>query len=159
MPETLKGISKQRLRWAQGGTEVLLKYRTMFKDWTTRRMWPVFVEYTISVFWAFCMAFTILLWLLSMLFPLPDTLQISGLLPQWHGVILGLTCLTQFAIAMKIDSRYDMGAGKHYYWMIWYPIFFWMITMGMTVWAAPKALFKRKGVRAVWVSPDRGVGR
>lgn len=39
MPETLKGLWKQRLRWAQGGSEVLLRYlRHMFK-WRSRRMW------------------------------------------------------------------------------------------------------------------------
>jgi poly-beta-1,6-N-acetyl-D-glucosamine synthase len=159
MPETLKGLVKQRLRWAQGGTEVLLKYRNMFLDWRTRRMWLVFIEYTTSVLWAYAMMFTILLGFLGIVLPLPEYLSVSTLVPQWHGIILGLTCLLQFAVALSIDRRYEKGLGKYYYWLIWYPIFFWLITMSVTIWATPKAVFKKKGTRAVWVSPDRGVSR
>jgi len=41
--------------------------------------------------------------------------------------------------------------------MIWYPLTYWLLSTATTVAALPKALLKRKGTRAVWVSPDRGV--
>jgi biofilm PGA synthesis N-glycosyltransferase PgaC len=41
--------------------------------------------------------------------------------------------------------------------MVWYPIVFWLINMLTTVIGVPKAALKRRGTRAIWVSPDRGL--
>jgi len=41
VPETLKGLWRQRLRWSQGGVEVLRKHIDIWKDWRQRRLWPV----------------------------------------------------------------------------------------------------------------------
>jgi len=157
MPETLKGLWRQRLRWAQGGVEVLLKYGSSLLQWRKRRMWGVLLEHVTSIFWAYMMTLTILLWFLGLAFPMPEGLQVRTLLPEWYGVILGFTCLLQFAVSLMIDGRYEKGVARHYYWMIWYPIFFWLINMATTVVAFPKALLKRRGTRAVWTSPDRGL--
>ena len=61
------------------------------------------------------------------------------------------------ALSLVIDRRYETRIGRNYYWMIWYPIAYWMINTLTTVVAFPKALIKRRGVRAIWVSPDRGL--
>lgn len=157
MPETLRGLWKQRLRWAQGGVEVLRRYGHQVLRWHRRRMWGVLLEYTTSVLWAYVMAAIFALYLLGLLLPLPDTLSVPTLLPQWHGVILGVTCLVQFAVSLIIDSRYEKGLWRVYFWVIWYPLAFWLISMLTTVVAVPKALLKRRGQRATWVSPDRGI--
>lgn len=158
MPETLKGLWRQRLRWAQGGVEVILRYALpLARNWRSRRMWPVLVEYLLSLVWAYVMAGLILLWLLGQVLPLPPQWTVPTLLPQWHGVILGATCLAQFALSMAIDRRYEPGVGRNFYWMIWYPIAYWSLSMLTSVVALPKALLKRRGTRAVWVSPDRGI--
>ncbi len=157
MPETLKGLWKQRLRWSQGGTEALIKYLPRLTGWRMRRMWPVYLEYFTSVFWAYIMLFVFGLWVTGQFFELPPPLSIPTLLPGWNGVVLGVTCLLQFAISLAIDSRYEKGIGKIYYWMVWYPIIFWVMSVATTVVAVPKALFKKKGTRATWVSPDRGM--
>lgn len=157
MPETLRGLWKQRLRWSQGGAEVLIKYLPRLPHWRMRRMWPVYLEYFTSVFWAYIMLCVFSLWVVGQFFELPPTLSIPTLLPGWNGVVLGVTCLLQFAVSLAIDSRYEKGIGKIYYWMVWYPIVFWMLSVATTVVAVPKALLKKKGKRATWVSPDRGV--
>lgn len=157
MPETFKGLWKQRLRWAQGGVEVLLRYGTNILRWRQRRMWGVLLEYFMSVIWAFVMATIFLLFFIGLIVELPETLTVNTILPQWNGVILGVTCLLQFAVSLFIDSRYERGLWKVYFWVIWYPLAFWLISMLTTVAAVPRALFKRRGQRAVWVSPDRGV--
>ncbi len=157
MPETLQGLWKQRVRWAQGGSEVILKYWKKMMNWKKRRMWPVFIEYTVSVFWAYCLTTTVFLWIVGLIFSLPSFLHMPSLMPGWNGIVLAFTCLLQFFVAMMIDGRYERGLGKFYYWMIWYPIVYWCINVGTTVVAFPKALFKKKGARAVWVSPDRGL--
>ncbi len=156
-PETLRGLWRQRLRWAQGGVEVLLRYQRRLLSWKHRRMWMVIVEYATSVFWAYLMTGIFMLFFLGLVLPLPDSLHVPTLLPQWTGLILGVTCLTQFAVSLAIDSRYEKGLWKVYFWVIWYPLAFWILSMLTTVVAVPKAILKRRGKRATWVSPDRGI--
>lgn len=158
MPETLRGLWRQRLRWARGGVEVLLKYGRGLLSWRRRRMWGVVLEHMVSITWAYAMAATVALYLLGFVVPLPEPLRIHTILPEWHGVLLGITCLLQFAVSLAIDGRYEeKGLGRYYYWMIWYPLVFWVINMLTTVVAVPTAVLRRRGVKAVWESPDRGI--
>lgn len=157
MPETLKGLWKQRLRWAQGGVEVMLRHTRDLLNWRKRRMWAVLFEYMLSVGWAYIMLFIMLLWLAGLFVPMPEQLYVQTILPRWHGVILGMVCLTQFAASLVIDRRYETGVGRNYYWMIWYPIAYWMLSLFTTVTAVPKTLLKRRRERATWISPDRGI--
>lgn len=157
MPETLKGLWRQRTRWAQGGAEVILRYFRKLGAWKSRRMWPVCLEYSLSVLWSYTMLATFVLWGLGFFIELPETLSVPSLLPGWTGVLLGLTCLLQFALSLAVDARYEKGIGRIYYWMIWYPIVFWVINVLTTVYTLPIAIFKPKGKRAVWESPDRGI--
>jgi len=158
MPETLRGLWRQRLRWAQGGVEVILKYLPRMWRWRSRRMWLLYVEFLVSLLWAHAVAGVVLLWLLTSLgVPLPTAVAVSSLLPGWTSVALIVTCLVQFSISLAIDARYEKGVSKYYYWMIWYPLAYWLINVFTTVCALPRALVKRRGTRAIWVSPDRGV--
>jgi cellulose synthase/poly-beta-1,6-N-acetylglucosamine synthase-like glycosyltransferase len=106
--------------------------------------------------WAYCMLAIIVLWTLGKFVPLPPGLQVPTMIPHWHGVILGLTCLLQFLISLVIDRRYETRIGRNYYWMIWYPVAYWLINTFTTVVAVPKALLRKRKQRVVWVSPDRG---
>lgn len=157
MPETFRGLWRQRLRWAQGGMEVFKRFFGNLLSWKKRRMWLVAFEYLVSVIWSFTAASIIILWLLGLFLPMPSYLYISTILPGWNGVILGLTCLIQFAVSIKIDARYDYKLGRHYYWMIWYPLAYWIINVCTIVVGAPKGLMSKKGRRATWKSPDRGI--
>ena len=87
---------------------------------------------------------------------LPPALTIDTLLPGWNGVVIGTTCLLQFAVSMWLDSRYEKGLGRYYYWMIWYPLAFWVLNVFTTLVAIPKVLFRGRQ-RATWKSPDRGL--
>ncbi len=157
MPETLKGLFKQRTRWAQGGAEVLLKYADIFSSWRKRRMWMVYIELVTSIIWAYVIVAIFALWLLGNFITLPETLRIRDILPGWNGVILAFTCLIQFAVSLFIDSRYERNISRYYYWMIWYPMLFWMISTVSSVIGFPRAVFRNKKNKAIWTSPDRGL--
>ncbi len=156
MPETLKGLWRQRLRWAQGGVEVLHHHGNSLVSWRKRRMWGVLLEYMLSVAWAYAMLFIIVLWALGKFIQMPEQLTVLSLLPSWHGVILGVVCMLQFASSMVIDRRHETGIGRNYFWVVWYPMVYWMLSMFTTIVAVPKTLSKRR-TRATWVSPDRGI--
>jgi len=157
MPETLKGLWRQRLRWAQGGVEVFRRYFRRLLTWRSRRMWIIGLELIVSTFWAYTIGFVFCLWALGLLLPLPPPFNVLTILPGWSGVILGVTCLIQFGVSLAIDSRYEPSLGKFYYWMIWYPMVYWMLHSAATIVALPIALSKARGKRAIWVSPDRGI--
>jgi len=92
----------------------------------------------------------------GLFFPVAPEWYINSLLPQWYGVILGASCLIQFMVSLWIDRRYDKGRMfRSYFWVIWYPLFFWILTMLTTVVSLPKTIFKTQ-TRARWISPDRG---
>ena len=156
-PETLKGLTQQRIRWAQGGAETFFRYLGKMLSWRRRRMWLICIEYIVSVAWSYSLVLTLVLWVTGKLVDLPDYLQISTLMPKWPGVILGLTCLLQAGVSLVIDSRYEKGLFKYFFWMVWYPLAYWMINVVATVQGFPKALVKKRGERAVWISPDRGI--
>lgn len=158
MPETLSGLWKQRLRWAMGGAQVLLKNLDVLWRPNQNHLWPLMLELCLSLFWSYAMCLLLLVWLAGLLLPAGTSPALaSPLLPQGASVLLGATCLLQFAASKWLDSRYDHGLGRNYYWMIWYPLVFWVINIATTVTAFPKVLLRREGKRARWVSPDRGV--
>jgi biofilm PGA synthesis N-glycosyltransferase PgaC len=156
-PETLRGLWQQRLRWSTGGIQVLLKNWRIGYIWKARRMWPVLLEYVISVAWAYTMSAIAVLWLAGLVIELPPGYQVPSFLSGWNGVLLGTTCLLQISISLALDSRYDMRLVRSFYWMIWYPLAYWMLNMITTIVAVPRALLRRSQRRARWTSPDRGI--
>ncbi len=160
MPETLRGLWKQRLRWAQGGTEVLLKNIRTIWIWPHRRLWPMLLEYCLSSLWAFAFALSALLWILGHFVALPPQIHIHNLVPPaFTGMLLAMVCLGQFGLSVWIDRRYEPGLTQTLYWMIWYPLVYWLISMLTTLCSFPKVLFKTPRQRARWTSPDRGIKR
>ena len=160
MPETLRGLWRQRVRWARGGIEAALKYRALLRDWTKRRMWPVYGEYAVGSVWCYAWAFTVLCWVMTLLAPAywPNDLFVETLLPRWTGVILGVTCLLQFMIGLYLDSHYEKGIFRNLFWAIWYPAVYWMMSSIATIVAIPQALYWHGRVQyATWKSPERGV--
>ena len=157
MPETLRGLWRQRLRWAMGGIQVIHRDFGAVLHWKSRRMWPVFGECVISVIWGHAIAAIFLLWLIGRFVQMPHPLAVQSVIPGWTGVLIGVTCLFQSAVALFLDRRYDRNLARIFYWMIWYPLVYWLINMLTTVCAVPAVILRRRTERAVWVSPDRGL--
>ena len=149
MPETFKGLWRQRLRWAQGGIEVLLNHFRSLLSWRSRRMWIVAAELMVSTFWAYTMAFVFGLWVVSQFVLLPEPFSNVTIMLGWSGVLLGTTCLLQFAVSLSIDSRYEPRLGRVYYWMVWYPMVYWIIQVITSVSALPRALLRGRSNRAI----------
>lgn len=157
MPETFAGLWRQRLRWAQGGMEVFKRYFKQLFKWRSRRMWIVAAEYITSAVWSYVAAGIIVLWAVGLVVNIPEPFHIGTIVPGWNGVMLAMTCLLQFAVSLVIDSSYDKGLGRYYYWMIWYPLAYWLINVITVIVGVPKALLRQEGIRATWKSPDRGI--
>jgi poly-beta-1,6-N-acetyl-D-glucosamine synthase len=175
VPETLTGLWRQRLRWAQGGLEVLIKHAHIWAHFSNRRFWPVYVEYTLGVIWAISLVGVVVIWLILFLAKYACTLSLvatycapvyafgqsitifsNPIYPKWYGTVLCLTCLLEFLVSFVIDRKYEKGIMKYYFWVVWYPLVYWIIIMITTIKAIYNVLIKKKR-SAIWKSPDRGL--
>lgn len=159
VPETLRGLWRQRLRWARGGMEALLVHWRALLRWRGRRMWPVMVELVVSTAWCYLVVAVIAAWLVSQVAPawVPEPLRVSSLLPGWSGSLLAMVCLLQFSVGLALDRRYEgSGLVRQLFWAIWYPALYWLITAGTSVVALPIAILHHgRTHHATWKSPDR----
>ena len=151
VPETIKGLWRQRRRWSEGGLEVIFRHWDIFKSWKRRRMAPIYLEQVLSFLWSVC-------WLILTIILI--TMEIRGhhVITEyiWKSQFLSFICLFQFLIAMWLESRYDKKIFDNSWSVIWYPILYWYINVFITLASIFKAILPNKKL-ATWKSPDRGV--
>jgi biofilm PGA synthesis N-glycosyltransferase PgaC len=158
MPETLKGLWRQRLRWAEGGVEMMLTFFRPIVAGRAPRLIPLYVNYVLSVIWSYAILSAIavgLLWAIGLgpSRPLPAL----RLVPEWWGLTLGVTYLTHALVSDLLDRRYERGMLRSLFWVIWYPMAFWLLGAATTAAALPRVLMRPRKERVTWVSPDRGL--
>ena len=157
MPETLRGLWRQRLRWAQGGAEVFFKNIIRIWKWMDHRMWILIVDFTLSTVWAYSYLLSLVLWGMGKFVEMPSTLNVPTIFPPaFWGLVLAFVNMVQFLTAMTIETRYENKLLRLVGWIIWYPLVFWIISMVTILVAVPKAFFKSRKKRAAWGSSDRG---
>lgn len=151
VPSTYKGLIKQRLRWARGLMHVLHRHCDVMVTWKMRRMWPIFIESSLSALWALCFVTLTSIWILSYSLGYPP-IGVSPIPNVW-GMIIATLCIIQLFVGAWMDRKYDKDILKFYPYAIYYPIIYWMLMSICTVIALPRLFFpaKRKAVR--WTSP------
>lgn len=157
MPETLAGLWKQRLRWAQGGAEVIIQHLGKGVRWRLWRMLPLVVEYGVSIVWAHVTIGVILLWLVSLLPFVEFSFKMQGIIPSHWGLLLAATFFIQSLVSMTLEHRYERRLFKYLGWLIWYPTAYWMISAVTSIVGLWRALVLGRKKHATWVSPDRGI--
>ena len=155
MPESMKGLYKQRLRWAQGGAETIIKYFPKIWHWKNRRLWPMYIEYFVTAIWA-------VLWVLFAIFTLGQKfifgIDIQNMrLFETNISIMFFAFFLQCILSLYIDSRYERDLLRYGLSCIWYPYIYWLLNTVTLLVGIPKAIFRNKSKFAVWTSPDRGV--
>ena len=151
-PETLHGLWRQRLRWAMGGAQVMLRNIDILWSRQSYGMRPLMLEMIASVTWCYLLALSFVAGLVSHLVMAEQPFSQAA-----TGLILGLCCVVQFTAGAIIDRRYDERVMRDLVWSIWYPLAFWLLQFATTIVAYPLVLMRRRGKPATWVSPDRGL--
>ncbi len=156
MPDTIKGLWKQRVRWASGGFDTMIRNLEIV-------FWPnawalkvLYLEYFLSAFWTFTVPVLVIVGLM---------LHHHGvsLLSQWFSPWGWTVCLTglfsalMFIAGFWMHERYEKGVGKFGYWAIWYPFLYWVLNGAAFLVSVPKVLFGKRVKFSTWISPDRGV--
>lgn len=151
VPETVKGLWRQRKRWSEGGLEVIFRHWDIFKSWRRRRLAPIYFEQILSFMWSVCwLVFTIILICMEIAGKAVFTDYI------WKSQFLSFICLFQFMVAMFLESKYDRDVLKNAWSVIWYPLFYWYINVFIALAAVMRAILPNKKL-ATWKSPDRGI--
>ncbi|MBR5387299.1 MAG: poly-beta-1,6 N-acetyl-D-glucosamine synthase [Clostridiales bacterium] len=151
VPETIKGLWRQRRRWSEGGLEVIFRHWDIFRSWKRRRMTPIYLEQLLSFFWSVC-------WLILTIILITMEIQGHHVITEyiWKSQFLSFVCLFQFLIAMWLESRYDEKIFDNAWSVIWYPILYWYINVFIALASIFKAILPNKKL-ATWKSPDRGI--
>lgn len=158
VPESLIGLWHQRVRWAQGGIEVLIRHRDVLTNWKDCRLWPLYLDYVVSVTWALTFIVTLFVWVLGYFFGIQiPFIPYSSPIPQWTGGVIALICVIQFALSLFLDRKHDSNLLSVYFVVIWYPVIYWMYNAFAVIRAIPRAFLHKKGCSATWKSPDRGI--
>jgi biofilm PGA synthesis N-glycosyltransferase PgaC len=157
MPETLRGLWRQRLRWAEGGVQMMQDFFRPMLSGQTPTLLATYINYLTSVLWSYSVFVMLGFGLSSRLGLNPAPALASHLVPGWWGLILALTYLAQALFSHFLDGRYDRGMLRSLFWIIWYPLVFWMLSAATTVAALPRVLSRPRPERTTWVSPDRGL--
>jgi len=155
MPETLKGLWRQRVRWAQGAGETALKYGLRLFSKDGQRMLPILFEYLFSMIWAHAILITGCGILIEALYSFD--LGLVWTVPSHWSVLMGVTFFLQSLVAMSLERRYEPDIFKYFLWMIWYPMIYWLIMAVTSCLGLYRAIFFGRKKLATWVSPDRGL--
>jgi biofilm PGA synthesis N-glycosyltransferase PgaC len=158
MPETLRGLWRQRLRWAEGGAHMIIDFFGPMIRLRRPGMLPVYLNFLLSIVWSYLILIALVLGLLSGAQFLSGTMVPSmRFLPEWWGMTLAFTYMAQAATALLIEERYERNLRRWVFWMIWYPMAFWLLTTLTAVVSLPRAILRPRHERTTWVSPDRGL--
>lgn len=156
-PETVRGLWRQRLRWSEGGAAVALRALPQLLRGRGARMWPIWINWLVSILWAYAMLLTLAAAVLHS-FGVGNWvgLQAIGFLPGQFGIVLAVHYLLQAVVAAALDRRYEAGIMRTLFWVVWYPLVFWGLQMLTAVVGLPRAILHRSHAGR-WASPDRGL--
>ncbi len=155
VPTTLRGLWRQRRRWAIGLVQVLRRHGGAVTSWRSRRQWPVLVEAMLSIAWAHAFTALVAFWLLCL---------VAGVrpigaspFPNGWGMLIATVCLVQLAVGVWLDRRYDRSVGRAFLVAPLYPLIYWMLMAVITVRSTVPALVaRRKTAVARWHTAREG---
>lgn len=156
VPETIPGLWKQRLRWAQGGQEVVLRdLKKGLKSFNLAMYFLIF-EQIFSLIWVYSI-------LLLLIFNISNANLLDYYFLKYKLSLLVLSALiltflnaVQFTIALIADSKYEKINIFTVVYLSWYSTVYWIVNALVAILAFPKAIRRKKGEFATWTSPDRG---
>ena len=146
VPASLRGLWRQRRRWATGLAQVLRRYSPTIASWKARRLWPLVGESILSILWAYCFIGLTILWIICYSIGYPPVG--ASPIPNWWGMLIGTMCLTQLLTGVLLDRHYDRKIPAYYFTAIFYPLIYWILMAVITAISTPKAMFESHTKRA-----------
>ena len=156
VPETIPGLWKQRLRWAQGGQEVVIRdLKKGLKSFNLAMYFLIF-EQIFSLIWVYSILLVLIFNIINANLLDYYFLKYKLSLLVLSALILTFLNVVQFTIALIADSKYEKINIFTIVYLSWYSTIYWIINALVSILAFPKAIKRKKGEFATWTSPDRG---
>lgn len=146
VPSMLSGLISQRRRWSRGLMQVLHKHRDVIAHWKFRRMWPIFIESSLSILWSVCFVTLTSLWIVSYAAGYPPVG--AHPIPNLWGMVIATLAMLQLLAGTLMDRKYDPDTPKYYPYAVYYPIVYWMI-LAVTNFISIPWLFRRPAKQAI----------
>lgn len=116
-------------------------------------------EYCLTTIWAFT-CWSVSLFTQSTCLGVPLNIELTHIAAtHTAGILLCTLCLLQFIVSLMIENRYEHNLTSSLFWIIWFPVIFWMLSLATTLVSFTRVMLMPKKQRARWVSPDRGILR
>lgn len=154
VPSTLSGLISQRRRWSRGLMQVLHKHRDVMAHWKFRRMWPIFIESSLSILWSACFVLLTGLWIVSYAVGYPPVG--AHPIPNLWGMAIATLAMLQLLTGTLMDRKYDPDTPKYFFYAVYYPIVYWMI-LAVTHFVSIPWLLRRPAKQAVHWRTQRKV--
>ena len=151
VPETLRVWWRQRERWARGLGQVLRTNAWIFGSWKARRLWPVYIEATLSAAWSTLLVAGIALWLAAFTVGVYDFA--SNPIPNFWGMLIATVGLGQVLLGLWLDGRYDQGVRRYALWAPLYPLVYWLLSATVAMRATLPGVLRRPTGTATWSIP------
>lgn len=150
VPAGWGALWRQRRRWATGLLQVLRRHAAVMTGWRTRRQWPIYIEACLSILWAHCFLFLLVLW--AACFALGVPAPGASPFPNVWGMTVATACLAQLLTGVLLDARYDRSVRRALWIGPLYPLGYWLFMSLVTVRSTLPALLARQPRLARWAS-------
>lgn len=138
VPQSLGGLWRQRRRWSLGLSQVLARHWQELLQYNNRRFWPVLIEASLSVVWAYAYIFLTAVWIISYSVGYPPVG--ASPIPNFWGMLIASGCLIQLIIGVVLDRSYDRELPRYFIVAIFYPFIYWILMAVITVTTTPLGL-------------------
>jgi len=148
VPETLRGLWRQRRRWAVGLGQVLRRHGGILFHYKNLRFWPVAYEAILSILWSVCFVILTTLWILSYSMGIPPVG--AHPIPNFWGMIIATTCIFQLTVGVLLDRYYDRSIRPYAAVAVLYPMLYWALMSTITFFFTPIGFFGRRPKITLW---------
>ncbi len=148
VPETFRGLWKQRRRWAIGLGQVLRRHGGILAHRRNVRFWPVAYEAILSIAWAFCFVALTTVWAASYALGIPPVG--ASPIPNFWGMVIATMSITQLAAGVFLDRHYDRSIVPYSAYTALYPLIYWALMSTIACIYTPAGFFRKPPRVTLW---------
>jgi biofilm PGA synthesis N-glycosyltransferase PgaC len=150
VPITTIGIVKQRLRWATGVIQALIKNTSIFLSYKQRRLYPVYFEQFLTIIWSLCWITIFTLYIINEGFRVHNFTTFI-----WLSAYTSIFLIILIFNGLIIDRKYETKSIKDILLAGIIPFIYWYMGSLTILFALPNAYYFHNKRKPIWNTLDR----